>query len=190
MLTVSACKAPGPEEYGNRGDPERFIGTESEIVQIELGSVSALDQLAEVVAQNPPSRAILNCPSDKLSCKKARRILDKRQIASESTGNGDSVALIYEQVTARDCEQRYVDNSSNPYNLHTKSFGCAITGNIVQMTTDKRQFTKPELLGYGDGGKAAQVYENYSKPAADTSSSEGGGSGGSGSSLIGTGSSQ
>lgn len=185
LLAVSACQSPGPGDYANRGDPERLLTTTAEIMYIDLAPAGALDQLTDAIEQDAPARAILNCHVDKSACKKAKRILDKHHIASENTGAGNDVTLIYEHVIARDCEQRYIDNSSNIYNLHAKSFGCSITGNMVQMVTDKRQFTDPGLLGYRDGETAAQVYENYSKPSAGSSSSEDGNSG-IGNSIIGS----
>lgn len=167
LLSLAACQAaPSPEDYANRGDPERLLTKSAEIVHIDLGTADAIDMLADNIHRERPARAVLNCRADAPACKKATRVLAKAMIPAESTASGNDVTLMYDRILARDCEQRYVDNSSNPYNLNMPSFGCSMTGNTVQMVTDKRQFTDPGLLSFMDGGKAAQVYDNYSKPPA------------------------
>lgn len=171
LLALGACQSPSPEAYANRGDPERLLTKSTEQVHIDLASADAIDLLSESINRERPNRAVMHCDAAKPGCKKAKNVLIKAHIPSENSGAGNEVELVYERVLARDCEQRYIDNSSNVNNLNASSFGCAITGNTVQMVTDKRQFTNPGLLGYRDGDKAAQVYENYGKPPAAASES-------------------
>ena len=62
-------------------------------------------------------------------------------------------------MQARDCENRYIDDTINPYNLNHPTFGCSISVNMVQMVTDKREFTNPSLMDYPDANKMRQVMD-------------------------------
>jgi len=168
LLALAACDLP-PKVYYNRGDPENLIDVSSEVVTIALTSPNSLTELSNMVSQDPPTRAILNCPQGDALCGQAKNICDKHGIASQWAGNGSNTAkagvtLIYERVTARDCQNRYIDDTGTPGNLPPPTFGCSITGNMVQMTSDKRQFVTPGLLDFQDGEKAAQAYGRYLQP--------------------------
>ena len=74
------------------------------------------------------------------------------------------MTLVYERVLARDCENRYMENTVNPYNLNYPTFGCSNASNMVQMVTDKRQFTSPALLEMQDAERVERVMDGYRKP--------------------------
>ncbi len=170
---LAACSEIPPSAYYDRGAPENLLDSSSEVVNMSLSSRNVLAQLADTLAQDPPSRAELNCGRGDAMCSEARNLFDQHGVPVEITGAGDGVTLIYERVVARDCEQRYIDNSINPYNLHPPTFGCSISANMVQMVSDKRQFLSPSLLDFHDGAKAAQSYGNYLKPTTTTQGSGG-----------------
>ncbi len=170
-LMLSACEAP-PTAYYNRGDPENLIEVSSEVVNVNLASPDALVQLSTMVSQDPPTRAIVDCSQSDTLCGQAKGVLDKHGIASQwaagsQTAAKGSVTLVYERVVARDCQNRYIDDTGlSSGNLPPPTFGCSITGNMVQQVSDKRQFTSPSLLDFQDGPKAAQAYEHYLKPTS------------------------
>jgi hypothetical protein len=174
ILLTTACVEIPPGAYYNRGDPENLIDVSSESVHITLASQENIQELEGALRDAPPTRAELSCIETDTLCVQAQRALARRAIPLQFTGDSESaVSLVYERVVARDCENRYIDNSRNNHNLPPATFGCSITGNMVQMVTDKRQFTEPRLMDYPDGEKAVQVYGNYLKP---TSKEESGGS--------------
>jgi hypothetical protein len=76
----------------------------------------------------------------------------------------NSVSLVYERVLARDCENRFIDNTINPYNLDHPTRGCSTASNMLQMITDKRQITSPTLLDYSDGSRLERVMDGYEIP--------------------------
>jgi hypothetical protein len=165
LTSLSFLAACGPEpvaqNYVNPGDPERQIDVSSELVTMNLGSRSALSDLSRTLRQDPPTRAELNCQAREGLCAEARSLFANRGIPAEFKGNGDSVTLVYERVVARDCENRYLDNSQNAYNLHPPTFGCSVRANTVQMVSDKQQIVNPSLMDVPDGQKAAQNYGRY-----------------------------
>lgn len=172
LLALGACTNPmPPEAYQIQSDPEKLITMASDIVTIDLSGKSYSERLSDTLELNPPTSAVLNCNPSESACKKAKRILSKHKIETESADSGNSVTLLYARLAVRECENRYIDNSHNPYNLQYSSYGCATASNMSQMVTDKRQFTNPELLDFHDGEKAAAVYDNYLNPPATTSSS-------------------
>ena len=145
LLTLGACQPVPPEAYRNPGDPEKLLVASSDLVTVDLTDKNYAKHLRDTLKQNPPTRAVLNCAPANKPCAKAGQMLNQYKIATESTDGGNTVTLVYEHVTARDCNNRYVDNSQNQRNLNYSSFGCSITGNTVQMVTDKRQFTNPSV---------------------------------------------
>jgi type IV pilus biogenesis protein CpaD/CtpE len=80
----------------------------------------------------------------------------------------NNVTLVYERIQARDCESRYIDNPVNPYNLNHPTFGCSLAVNMVQMVSDKRQFTNPAIMDYPDAFKAGQAMQAYGTPPNST----------------------
>ena len=65
---------------------------------------------------------------------------------------------MYDRLQARNCQNRYIDNTITGYNnLNSPTFGCSTAINIVQMVTDKRQFTDPALLDVPDANKPMQA---------------------------------
>ncbi len=176
LLTLTGCgDAPLPQAYQIQNSPEKLMTVVSDTVRIDLGQKNYTEQLTDMLSDNPPTRAVLHCIATTKACKNAARILTRNKIVTENGGSGNDVALVYEHTEARDCNQRYVDNSINEDNLNYESLGCATTANIAQMVTDKRQFTKPNMLDYQDGEKAATTYDTYTNPPATSGSSSGGG---------------
>lgn len=174
LTLATACSTIPRDAYFNRGTPESLLDMSSEVVNVNIHDAGGLDELAGWINRDVPSRAELYCSNASASCGKAREILaqfgvDYRQMP-EAKG---SVSLYYERVMARDCENRYIDNSINPYNLNHPTFGCSSAANMVQMVSDKRQFVNPDIMTYPDGEKTVQAYRAYQKPSP-VASGEGG----------------
>jgi hypothetical protein len=184
LAGLNACMPQDPQVYANRTDPENLLSYSSEVVSFDLSGKNALTELKKLLKDNPPTRAMLNCDSGMKTCSQAKALLSKSSIPTAETGNGNDITMVYEDIVARDCENRYIDNSNNPYNLNHSTFGCSMQANMVQMVTDKRQFVNPDLLDYYDGEKAAQDYQYYMNPPEDSSGSQSGGAAASGSSLL------
>lgn len=175
-LLLAGCYDIPPGAYYNRGDPENLIDVSTEIVSIPMAAPDDLNALKSLLRNDPPTRAELACNPDEALCATAAHLLDDRDIpASYAAPDGEGepeIALSYERIVARDCENRYIDNSHNNHNLPPPTMGCSITSNMVQMVTDKQQFTNPNLMDYPDAEKAVQAYDHYMHPpaeAADTS---------------------
>ena len=155
---------PPPGAFRNAGDPEQQIDASSELVTMSLGSRSALAHISNVLSEDPPTRAELNCAAREALCAEAKLLFAGRGIPVSFKGRGDAVTLVYERVVTRDCDNRYVDNSQNQYNLHMHALGCSVRGNMVQMISDKQQIVNPTLLDLQDGKKSAQDYDRYQEP--------------------------
>jgi hypothetical protein len=164
VAALSACQI-SPDAYANRGDPENLLDTSVEVVHVGVGSQMALATLSDMVRRDMPTRAEMECVQDDVLCAQAEHMLTERGIQTRwAQSGGTGVALVYERVMARDCENRFIDNSYNPYNLHHPTFGCSVVSNTLGMVSDKRQFTNPELTGFQDGEKTVQAYEAYLDP--------------------------
>jgi hypothetical protein len=163
LVALSACNEIPAAAYFDRGRPENLLDVSSEVVNMNLSSATAMNDLTAMVSQDPPTRVEMSCsPKDGL-CMEVRRMFEQYAVPV-ATSDAGGITMIYERVVARDCENRYIDNSINPYNLNHPTFGCSVTANTVQMVSDKRQFTNPGLLDYADGEKAYQVYRVYLTP--------------------------
>jgi type IV pilus biogenesis protein CpaD/CtpE len=167
LLSFSACSQIPKEAYYNRGAPESLLDASSEVVNVDLRSRSSVDELAQWINRDQPSRAELHCDPEERLCHKAKRVLEQFSVpvTQGNDGDGSSVALLYDRILARDCENRYIDNHINPYELNHPTFGCSVASNIVQMVSDKRQFTSPALMDDASAEKAVQGVEDYRTPS-------------------------
>lgn len=165
LSIMAACNVIPQEAYYDKGNPESLLDKSSEVVNFELNDYSALDDLTNWVNQDQPTRAELYCMDGDAACAEAEQILQQFGVPSVFVASGDNmVTLVYERVLARDCENRYIENGINPYNLDHPTFGCTTASNMVQMVTDKRQFTSPALLDFPDAERADRVMRGYRKP--------------------------
>lgn len=173
-VAFTACSEVPREAYFSRGQPESLLDFSSEVVNIQLQDRASLDEVSSMVNKDQPTRAELYClESDKL-CRTARKTLKQFGIPYNFVHAADNRAtLVYERVLARDCENRYIDNSINPYNLHHPVFGCSVAANIVQHVSDKHQFVSPALMDYPDAEKSGQAIQNYLKPSEDDNDFDG-----------------
>lgn len=165
LLAAGACSDIPPQAYYERGTPESLLDVSSEVVNLPVNSESALDELTNWINQDQPSRAELYCMESDVRCSAAQEVLDLYGVPSMYVPSSDNmIALVYERVLARDCENRYIDNPINPYHLNHPTFGCTTAANMVQMVSDKQQFVRPNLMDPADATKAVQVYRNYMEP--------------------------
>jgi hypothetical protein len=161
LLALSACHKPNDAAFYNRGGPESLLDVSSEVVTLGVSTPQELEELSRWIDQDQPTRAELYCDVGNLACAKAQQVLDLHGVPSMMvTSNQASVTLIYERVLARDCSQRYVDNSSNPWNTNHAAFGCSLSGNIVQQVSNKQQFINPNL---GDIPGARTAIQSYNR---------------------------
>jgi hypothetical protein len=173
LTALAACNGEGPGPAVSVGDPERLLDVSSEVVTLSLSTNDSVSKLTETLNSDAPARAELSCAFKDTRCTQAKALLNRRGIPLTMVdGKGDSVSLYYERVVARDCDQRYYDNTRNNRSENHEAFGCATVANMVQMVSDKKQFTNPALMELPDAEKAVQGYRAYlkpPKPAAETS---------------------
>ncbi len=165
MLALAACNQIPKDAYYTHGAPETLLDSSSEVVNVNLRSGASVNELAQWINRDQPSRAELHCNSADALCGKARKVLAQFAVpASLVPGTQNSVSLIYERVVARDCENRFIDNHINPYELTHPTYGCSVASNLVQMVSDKRQFTAPALMDDPSAEKAVQTMSDYGMP--------------------------
>ncbi len=175
LLLLAACHRPADSAFYNRGGPEALVDNSSEVVNLSVAGPNELTQLSGWVAQDRPTRAELYCASGNPQCSSARKILDQHHVPVMVVNSGDNtVALVYERVLARDCNQRYYDVSSKPnddFNASPPSFGCSISANIVQEVPDKQTFVNPSISSEPRATGAVAAYNRAyaAKPASATS---------------------
>ena len=150
LLPLAACQRPTDSAFYNRGGPEALVDSSSEVVNLSVAGPADVSQLSGWIAQDKPTRAELYCMSGTPSCTAARKALDQQHIPTMNVSSPNStVALVYERVLARDCQQRYYDQASrgmDNYNPSPPSFGCSLSANIVQEVPDKRVFVNPSVM--------------------------------------------
>lgn len=157
LLSGGCTKLPA-EAYFERGHPESLLDESSEVVNFDVIGPESLDELVVWINEDQPTRAELYCQDGDMLCLDTYELLEQFGVPIMYVSSPDNVVtLVYERVIARDCENRFIDNSVNPYNLPHPTHGCSVAANIVQMVTDKRQFTSPPLLDYNDGRTAAEA---------------------------------
>lgn len=169
-ITLSACSQIPGEAYYDRGSPYSLLDSSSEVVNVAITSQASIDEMVQWIDQDQPTQAELYCMEGEAFCSQALQTLETFHVPVQFTSSAENnLVLTYDRVVARDCENRYIDNSINPYNLNHPTFGCSLSVNMVQMVGDKRQFTNPALLDFRDGERAAADYESYVNPNSATS---------------------
>lgn len=164
-LFLGACNEIPKSAYFDRGSPHSLLDASSEVVNVALMSEASIDEVVQWIDQDQPTQAELYCLQDDPLCLKALETLEMFRVPVQYVSAADNnLVLVYDRVIARDCENRYIDNPINPYNLSHPTFGCSTAVNMVQMVGDKRQFVSPALLDFRDGDKAVQDYEFYLRP--------------------------
>lgn len=151
-----------PEETGfTRGQPETLLSVNSESISIDLNQRNSLAQLVNYVNNSDVSRAVVTC-ANSMMCGRVESVLEQYGVPYDvQSGSTDSVAVVYDRIIARDCDNKFRSNHHNPYNLNHPTYGCSTAMNQAMMVRDKRQFTDPMVLGTYDGFKAAQNYDSY-----------------------------
>jgi hypothetical protein len=161
-IALSACSAVPLEAHYNQGSPETLLDLSVETVSVDLNAAGSIDQLVDWVNREQPSRAELQCELGNVACDRANDVFSQFSVPVEAIESpANQAVLVYERVVARDCDQRYIDNSINPYNLHYPTFGCSIAANMVQHVGDKRQFISPNLLDFHDAERLQIRYRDY-----------------------------
>lgn len=166
LATLAACGNPPPDSaYLNRGGPESLLDVSSETVNLSAASKHELSDLADWIERDQPTRAELNCnPSDKY-CEEASKILELQGVPIvDSDRNDHTVTLVYERILARDCNQRYVDNTKNYYNTNHPAFGCSVAANMVQQVSDKQEFVSPNIADDPNAVRAVNDYRRAYVP--------------------------
>lgn len=166
LVALAACQPkPNDSAYYNRGGPESRLDVSSEVVNLSVGDNSALGELSHWIKTDQPTRAELYCFGSDPRCTEARKVLDLHGVPTMNVESGDfSVALVYERILARDCNQRFTDNSTNQWNTNHASFGCSVSANIVQHVSDKQQFIQPNITDVPRAVGAVQSYDRAMTP--------------------------
>lgn len=165
LLALAACDRPPASAYFDRGSPESLIDVSSEVVNLTIHSDSELNDLSNWINRDQPTRAELYCQDGDPMCEEAKQVLDLYGVPTLIVPSSEQTAtLIYERILARDCEQRFIDNS-NLYNLNHSTFGCSIAANVVQHVSNKQQFVNPNLMDYPNARKGVQAFDKYMTPS-------------------------
>jgi type IV pilus biogenesis protein CpaD/CtpE len=170
LMTLGACK-PAPQEsaFFSRGGPEVLLDVSSEVVNLDIANSAKPDELSVWISKDKPTRAELYCIANDPRCKQAEKLLKSQSIATAVIPSADnSVALIYERILARDCNQRFVDNTHDYYNAPHPAFGCSTSANIVQHVSNKREFVNPNLSDTPSAVGGVAAYQRAYAPTTNT----------------------
>lgn len=165
VTALSGCNRIPLEAHANRGGPESLLDVSSEVISVEMMSDQSADEIVNWIETDQPSRSEIQCFEGDPLCARAEDVLKLYGLEYEIVNSDRTeVLLVYERILARDCENRYIDNTINPYNLYYPTYGCSVASNLVQMVTDKRQFVSPTLLDYPDASSMVRAYNLFINP--------------------------
>lgn len=147
LVLLGACVLPKDSAFMNRGGPETLLDVSSEVVNLNLATAGDVTALGDWIAQDAPNRAELHCAAGSKHCADATSLLEKRGVPVAAVNSGaNTVALIYERIVARDCNQRFREPRSTLWhNEGGPAHGCSVAANIVQHVSDKSVFINPPL---------------------------------------------
>jgi len=138
---------------------ESLIDRSSERVTFSLAAPSAKQDVNEWLAKDMPTRAELECSGDTGTCAIIAQDLERRGVPVQmgTAGGQPKAILIYERFVARFCDNRYKDNSFNPFNRNYSALGCSVSSNLVQSVGDSAQFTNPPMMGDASATQAVRA---------------------------------
>lgn len=158
-----SCKTAPKEAYFNRGEPESLLDISSEVVRVKIKSPASVQEVIDVINKDQPTRAQVSCRDSDNLCREVKNVMHQFAVPVKYvSSDSDNVALIYERLLVRNCQNRYIDNTPNLNNLNHPTLGCSTAINMVQMVSDKHQFTDPALMTDPDANKSLQAVGNYS----------------------------
>lgn len=166
LVLLAACEKAPESAFYSRGGPESLLDVSSEVVNLSVGGPNELSQLSAWINQDQPSRAELYCNGSDKRCSDARNLLAAHGVPTMMVPSGNyTVSLVYERILARDCNPRYTEESiGNNDNAPYRSFGCAMSANIVQHVSDKQEFVNPSITDPRRAGEAVTFYDAAMKP--------------------------
>ncbi len=166
VVALAACTPPKDSDFFNRG-PESLLDVSSEVVNLGIENPAKLNDLSNWIRKDKPTRAELYCVASDARCKQAEKLLKSQFVATAVIPSADnSVALIYERILARDCNQRFIDNSLDQHNAPHPAFGCALSANMVQQVSNKREFVNPNLSDIPPAAGAVAAYNRAYKASS------------------------
>ncbi|MEJ0010803.1 MAG: CpaD family pilus assembly lipoprotein [Alphaproteobacteria bacterium] len=171
LLALAACDEPwhvSDAGYYNHGGPEQLLDVSSEVVNLSIAGPQQVGELSRWISKDHPTRAELYCTAGDRNCVAAHRVLASAQIPVMDVPSAEAtVTLVYERVVARDCDQRYRDDTHDYLLYNHTEFGCAVAANIVQSVADKQEFVAPNLTDVPYATGAATAYDRaYTPPQA------------------------
>lgn len=164
-MAFVACTPAPKEAYFNRADPESLLELSTEAVNAKLTSPASVQEIIDTINKQQPTRAEVRCPETDGLCRETMHVMKQFAVPVKYSNSGaNTVTLLYERVLTHNCQNRFIDNTAtmgNLNNLNYPTLGCSVAINIVQMVTDKRQFTNPELMSESPATKPLQAISNY-----------------------------
>lgn len=168
FFLVSCSEIP-KEAYFTHGQPETLLVHSKQEESFDITGKDSVKRILQWASQAKPSQASLHCKETNKFCNKIEKVMERNGISTTRVAShSNHVTFTYDKIAARDCENRYVDNMINPYNLNHPAYGCSMAVNMAQMVTDRREFDEPDLVDDMDARKAVQavdVYTTASKPS-------------------------
>jgi len=128
---------------------ESLITSSAENASFPIQNQSSVREVKNWVNDDKPTRAIINCGSNKFLCKDVEEHFTANSIdfdIVQSSSSASSVSLLYNRTNAKNC---------------ISGFGCDNSANIIQMVTDRSDFVSPSLTDHHDATKAVGTYNSY-----------------------------
>lgn len=147
----------GPLTYA-QVTPESLLDVSEERVTVSLHDRSSVSDMKDWIERDLPSRAEVFCGNTS-NCKAAQKILASFSVPYEEpqdASNGQyepAIVLYYDRVLARDCQCGYELHHGHKVPV----VGCATSANIIQMVTDRQQFTEPAMMGTTSSAHSAKA---------------------------------
>ena len=144
-LFISACVS-SPERAAL--SPQQLLSNSSEVVSFSVDGMDSVHTIRSWILEDAPSRVTLSCPGKTAACQQVYALLEEHHIPVQETfENTNKVSLMYDRINARNCPPQ--------------QFGCSVSVNAIQMTSDLNQFVNPGLSAPQDAATAVDKYNLY-----------------------------
>jgi hypothetical protein len=164
LLPLTACGLDLetlPDSAYLQPSPERLLDRSHEVRRFELSAPGGSDKAMAAINSSSPNAASLYCNAKVVGCKELQKRLQFKGIPTRVVGSGaNAVELVYDRITARDCDPRYRNDVRDYHVTIAPEYGCAVTSNMLQHVSDRAQFTHPKTMENPPASDAVSSYLN------------------------------
>ncbi|MFN7038460.1 MAG: hypothetical protein ACK4OM_02690 [Alphaproteobacteria bacterium] len=158
ILNITACVS-NEKIHTSIIEPESLLDFSHEKISFALKTNQSLNEIEDIIKKDIPSNAEFVCNHNNKICREAKDLFNTNNIEYKEIYDANIepyVALNYDRIIAKDCSSLGKNDKSSSIML-----GCSNSSNILQMISDYKQVTNPNIMDPVDAASGVKNYNKY-----------------------------